>query len=106
MNEMWKKIGGSAILALALAVAIFFNAGQPKVITVAVIAFVVLMLGVWLLHSGKPKPIQGNAEQVIGNARRFLKAVARESDEKTLTSSRGKPKRRLSRPSAWSMTAR
>ena len=45
---------------MALAVVVTFNAGQTTIIAVAVIAFVVLVLGVWFLQSGEPKPIQGN----------------------------------------------
>ena len=47
---------------LALAGVVNFNAEQTKIITVAVIAFVVLMLGVLLLQNGKPKLVQGKPE--------------------------------------------
>lgn len=84
MNETWKKIGWSAILAAALAVVVVLNADQPKVILGATIAFVVLMLAVWLLQSGKPKPVQGNPEEVIGNTRQFLGIVSKDTDAKTM----------------------
>ncbi len=83
MNEIWKKIGWSALLALALAIVIILNSGQPKVTMGATITFVVLMLGVWLLKSGKSRPVQGKPEEIINNTRKFLKIVAKETDDKT-----------------------
>ena len=84
MNEIWRKIGWSALLALALAIVIILSSGQPKVIMGAAVTFVVLMLAVWILKSGKPKPVQGKPEEVIGNTRKFLKIVAKENDDKTI----------------------
>ncbi|MDP6787268.1 MAG: hypothetical protein QF830_03160 [Rhodospirillales bacterium] len=84
MNEIWRKIGWSALLALALAIVIILSSGQPKVIMGAAITFVVLMLAVWILQIGKPKPVKGKPEEVMGNTRRFLKIVAKENDDKTI----------------------
>jgi hypothetical protein len=95
MNETWKKIGWSALLALALAIVIILNSEQSNVIMGATITFVVLMLGVWLLKSRKSKPVRGKPEEVFNNTRRFLKIVAKETDGKSLDNIRAQTQKMI-----------